>query len=116
MKSRWVLTWKSDGSAKARMVLIGFTDPDLTDLRTDSPTVSRRARMMFLQLCANRRWKVKKGDVVGAFLQNDTETEKARQIYTDAVPEIKAAMNMKEDEVCQLLKAGYGLTSAPRRW
>ena len=71
---------------------------------------------MFLQLCANRRWKVKKGDVVGAFLQNDTETEKARQIYTEAVPEIKAAMNMKEDEVCQILKAGYGLTSAPRRW
>ena len=61
MKSRWILTFKDDGRAKARLVLMGFTEPDLLHLRADSPTVSRRGRQLFLQECANRSWRGKIG-------------------------------------------------------
>lgn len=116
MRSRWVLTFKESGAAKARLVLMGFTDPDLLHMRADSPTVSRRGRMMFLQLCANEGWRCEKGDVIGAFLQGRDETEALRAVYTDPVPELREAMGMKDTEIAQIVKAGYGLTCAPRRW
>ena len=35
MRARWVLTWKSKG--KARLCVLGFQDPDLTEVHRDSP-------------------------------------------------------------------------------
>ena len=40
MRARWVLTWKSTGKAKARLCVLGFQDPDLTEVLRDSPTLS----------------------------------------------------------------------------
>ena len=40
MRARWVLTWKSIGKAKARLCMLGFQDPDLTEVPRDSPTLS----------------------------------------------------------------------------
>ena len=40
MRARWVLTWKSSGKAKARLCVLGFQDPDLTEVPRDSPTLS----------------------------------------------------------------------------
>ena len=37
MRARWVLTWKSIGKAKARLCVLGFQDPDLTEVLCDSP-------------------------------------------------------------------------------
>ena len=46
MKLRWILTLKKDtGKAKARLVALGFQDADLGQVRTESPTVSRSARV-----------------------------------------------------------------------
>ena len=39
MRARWVLTWKSSGKAKARLCVLGFQDPDLTEVLRDSPTL-----------------------------------------------------------------------------
>ena len=44
MTMRWVHTWKVDENtgetkAKARLVVKGFTDPDLTEIRSESPTL-----------------------------------------------------------------------------
>ena len=36
MCARWVLTWKSTGEAKARRCVVGFQDPDLTEVLFDS--------------------------------------------------------------------------------
>lgn len=116
MRCRWVLTFKDCGKAKARMVLQGFTDPDLLTLCADSPTVSRRGRMLFTQMAATHAWRCEKGDVVGAFLQGKEETEALRAVYTDPVPELRAALGLGGDEVAQVVKAGIGFTSAPRRW
>ena len=43
MSMRWILTWKkvdnASPKAKARLVVKGFTDPDLTTLRAESLTL-----------------------------------------------------------------------------
>ena len=57
MRVRWILTRKTDGTAKARLVLLGYQDRDLDKLKSASPTASRRARNNFLQIAAHRRWK-----------------------------------------------------------
>ena len=50
LRSRWVLTWKdaepgsSTKKAKARLVVLGYQDPDLTSVARDSPTLSREGR------------------------------------------------------------------------
>ena len=64
LKCRFVLTWKEniDGSRKpkARLVVLGFADPDITELRAEAPVASRRARQMLLGLTAQRKWKLEK--------------------------------------------------------
>ena len=59
--------------AKARLVVKGFTDPDLTEIRSESPTVSRLSRQLILQLSASRGFRLRKGDVKTAFLSGDRE-------------------------------------------
>ena len=44
MRARWVLTWKSSGKAKARLCVLGFQDPDLTEVPRDSPKFVNRIR------------------------------------------------------------------------
>ena len=69
MKSRWVLTFKAVENdenvvkAKARIVLLGFTDPDLGELETCAPTLTRRSRQLLLGLSMHRRWHQVKADV-----------------------------------------------------
>ena len=47
MDTRWARTWKPDDSkpsgrrAKARLIIKGFTDPDLLDTESHSPTLTR---------------------------------------------------------------------------
>ena len=65
MTMRWVHTWKVDENtgetkAKARLVVKGFTDPDLTEIRSESPTLSRLSRQLILQLSASRGFRLRK--------------------------------------------------------
>ena len=120
MKMRWVLTLKSTsdpGTAKckARIVLLGFTDPDLESLQTSAPTMSRRSRQLALSLATAKRWRLRKADAKSAFLQG-TSNQAARQIYAMPVPELAASLAVEHGEAVQLLKAAYGLVSAPREW
>ena len=75
MRTRWVLVFKAvDGDetkvkCKARIVLLGYTDPDLCDLETAAPTLSRRSRQLCLSLSTVRKWKAYKADAKSAFLQ-----------------------------------------------
>ena len=61
-KMRWLLVWKPDESrpsgkkAKARIILLGFMDPDLTEQATRSPTMTRTtyaANMARYTLCTS---------------------------------------------------------------
>lgn len=77
MRMRWVYATKQDHSCKARIVLIGFEDPDLGEMVTSSPTMSRRTRGLFLTACAHFGWTALTGDVKSAFLQG-AESEEER--------------------------------------
>ena len=48
IRARWVLTWKSSSdpdvkskTPKARLVLVGWQDPELGKIATDSPTLRK---------------------------------------------------------------------------
>ena len=61
MKMRWVLTFKSTDDpgtlkAKARLVVLGFTDPDVGLVNVRSPTLSRRGRQLMLQATSLNNW------------------------------------------------------------
>ena len=120
MKMRWVLTFKNgpeDGTvkAKARLVVLGYSDPDAGYLSTKSPTMTRRSRQLLLQMAAHRGWRVTKADARAAFLQGG-ETQLQRQVFGLPVEELATAMNLSKGRAVQFLKATYGLTVAPREW
>ena len=80
MKMRWVLTHKSAQvdefgrkAPKARLVILGYQDPDLDELERESPTLSSTSRSLIFILAANEKWKLKSGDVKTAFMQGDEE-------------------------------------------
>ena len=60
---------QAQNKQKARLVVNGFTDPDLTTLRAKLPTLSKAARRMILQLGASLNFTFEVGDVKTAFLQ-----------------------------------------------
>ncbi|CAK8996451.1 Retrovirus-related Pol polyprotein from transposon RE1 (Retro element 1) (AtRE1) [Includes: Protease RE1, partial [Durusdinium trenchii] len=115
VRMRWVLTYKENGAAKGRIVLIGFEDPDLGSIQSSAPTMSKRTRQLALQYSSIMRWRLLKGDVKSAFLQGDPD-EADRALYARPVPELAEALHMKENEVVQVLKSCYGLVNAPANW
>ena len=114
---RWILTWKvrDDGSrkAKARAVLLGYQDPSYEYRSTTAPVMTRQSRQMILQLAAWKKWRLRKGDVSGAFLQGREYPDTLHCIPTK---EICAAMNIPENSVTRLRRACYGLVDAPLEW
>ena len=114
---RWVLTWKvkEDGTrkAKARAVLLGYQDPCYEHRSTTAPVMTRQSRQMLLQMAAWKRWRVRKGDVSGAFLQG---REYPDTLYCIPTPEICEAMNLPENSVTKIKRACYGLVDAPLEW
>ena len=115
IRMRWIYTLKADNSAKARIVIVGYQDPDLGSLQTASPTMSRRSRGLFLTAAAVKRWTCLKGDVRAAFLQG-LESERDREIFAKPVAELSERLGGGPDSKVQLLKACYGLANAPAQW
>ena len=128
MKCRWILTWKpldeearrestdplKTRKAKARLVVLGFMDPNLDKLQRDSPTMSRLSRMMVLQLISSKAWSLFSFDIRTAFLQG--QPQKDRLLAIEPVPELAQALSLKSNEICKLTKSAYGLVDAPFLW
>lgn len=116
LSSRWVLTWKEDKSspsgrkAKARLVIKGFQDPDIGQLSSDSPTLTRDARMLLLQTVSSKNWNIQAFDITTAFLRGKSDK---RELAMEAPPELKKMMGMKDNEVCLLKGNAYGRVDAP---
>ncbi|OLQ05959.1 Retrovirus-related Pol polyprotein from transposon TNT 1-94 [Symbiodinium microadriaticum] len=114
---RWILTWKTlengGKKAKARAVLLGYQDPSYEHRQTTSPVMSRQTRQCFLQMCANKKWRVFKGDVSGAFLQGRPYPS---DLFCIPCDEICDAMQIQRGSVTRLRKACYGLVDAPLEW
>ena len=130
MKMRWVVTFKDDGSLKARLVVQGFTDQRLGKIPTSSPTAPRRSRQIFLTLAASLGFQTHKGDVKCAFLQGDLDEQHAddddddnfkiesaqpvSDTFCEPVPELSRKLQLEHHQCVRLLKAVYGLVNAPR--
>ncbi|CAK0880367.1 unnamed protein product, partial [Prorocentrum cordatum] len=113
IRCRWVLTRKSDGTAKARLVLLGYQTKDIGQEPTASPTASRRARNLLLTVAAANSWTIVKGDVTSALLQaNDLE----KDLFVEADEALSAESGVRSGQVLRVVKPGYGIGEAPRKW
>ena len=63
IKARWVLVWKKSSdpdvktkTPKARLVSVGWQDPELGRVATDSPTLRKETKSLVLSVCASQRW------------------------------------------------------------
>ena len=120
IRARWVLVWKKSSdpditskTPKARLVLVGWQDPDLGKVATDSPTLRKETKHLVLSICSASKWKLWGADIKTAFLSGD---ESCRNIYFRPPAEIKQWMNLSTDDLFRLEKAAYGLAEAPRAW
>eukprot|EP00439_Symbiodinium_sp_Y106_P044061 s3557_g5.t1 len=117
MNMRWILTWKirDDGTSKpkARAVILGYQDPSYEHRATTSPVMNRQTRQYLLQVAANHKWSVYKGDVSGAFLQGRPYPE---DLFCIPCPEICEAMNIPAGTVTKMKRACYGVVDAPLEW
>ena len=130
MKMRWVVTFKDDGSLRARLVVQGFTDQRLGKIPTSSPNASRRSRQIFLTLAKSFGFQTYKGDVKCAFLQEDLDEQRVdddenfliesaqpvSDTFCEPVLELSRKLQLGHHQCIRLLKAVYGLVTAPRRW
>ena len=123
MRCRWILTWKPiDEShakeqkfkAKARLVILGYLDPQLDELPRDSPTLGRNAKMLLLQLIASKGWDLRSFDIRAAFLQG--KPQPGRTLAIEPVPELAQALQLTTNQICKLEKGAYGLIDAPYLW
>ena len=130
LRCRWILTWKPlEGTStdpkevqsklkthkpKARLVVLGYMDPQITEVPRDSPTLGKQSKMVILQLIASMGWSLGSFDIKAAFLQG--KPQKDRIIGLDPVSELAQAMTLKPGEICKLDKSAYGLIDAPFLW
>jgi hypothetical protein len=102
--------------AKARIVLIGYQHPDATseEYKVASPVVSHTGKLMFLQSCTMKGWKVGSLDAVTAFLQT-APVEESKRLWTTGVEELREKLKCEKDSnIPRILRSVYGLTTSPR--
>eukprot|EP00435_Cladocopium_sp_Y103_P034072 s2488_g8.t1 len=133
LRCRWILVWKPldenpgkeaqenirseklrTHKPKARLVVLGYLDPNLTEIPRDSPTLGRQSKMLLLQLISSKGWRLGSFDIRAAFLQG--KTQKDRVMGIEPVPELAQALQLTPEEVCKLDKSAYGLVDAPFLW
>ncbi|CAE7356819.1 RE2, partial [Symbiodinium necroappetens] len=117
LKSRWILTWKppeegeTQQRAKARLVVLGFQDPKLTEVSRDAPTLSKEGRAVVLQTIASRRFQLSSFDIKTAFLRGKADA--TNPLAMEPPKELRKALSLRDDEVCELLGNAYGRVDAP---
>lgn len=125
LRSRWILTWKDvdeieakeigkQRKAKARLVILGYEDPNLTEIPRDSPTLQKESRSLILQYCASQKWHIRSFDIKTAFLRGSRRDD--RVLGVDPPDELRKKLGLKPNEICELLKSAYGLVNAPFLW
>ena len=118
MNMRWVLTTKSSGLAKARLVVLGFQAPNITEVETASPTLSKLSKHMILALAANLGYRIKSGDITSAFLQAKANLEND-ELTVWAPPELAVLYGAPPERPIlplRIVRAFYGLVQSPRLW
>jgi len=107
---KWILTEKSDGIPKARIVVIGSCDKEKYTLdETASPTHSAGAFRWFILHAAHFQWDLKQLDVTNAYLHARIKKDK----YISIPPGFD---NPGKNKVGKLCKNLYGLATSPVNW
>ena len=126
MRCRWILTWKSvdeeesktigsHRKPKARLVVLGYEDPQIDSIPRDSPTMWKLSRMFVLQTAASQKWTIESFDIKNAFLRG-TDLSQDRKLAIEPPKEMRDKLKLKDGEVLQLLKGAYGRVDAPYLW
>ena len=120
LRSRWVLTWKNledehgkpnGRKAKARLVVLGFQDPQLTEVARDAPTLTREGRHTVLQTIASFNWILSSFDIKTAVLRGKADNNNPLAMEPPA--ELRRKMQLADNEVCALIGNAYGRVDAP---
>ena len=108
VSSRWVVTTKGEHNqlVKARLVARGFEET--CNIKTDSPTVTKKVISILLSLAASNNWTIDSLDVTSAFLQS---TGNMREVYVKPPRDIR-----KKGIIWKLSKPLYRLGDSARRW
>lgn len=114
--SKWVFKRKIDANGKvkhkARLVIRGFKDRNIYDLRETYAPVSRISLVRTLFAIANKHdLEMAQLDVKTAFLNGKIQNE---EIYMEIPEGTSYPKGMKELKVCKLLRALYGLRISPK--
>ena len=115
MSMLWVHTWKvaedtRETKITSRLVVKGCTDPVLTEIPSESLTLSRLSRQLILQIAASRGFRLRKGDVKTAFLSGDRE-ETRRDMYAEHPQELGDKLQITREQVLKLETAVNGRSS-----
>ena len=96
--------------ATSRIVLPGHMDPDVSEVRTDSPTTQATAVRMAVALCVSPQWLCYLFDISTAFLSGK---EVGSELYVRPPRDLKGTTF---EELWLILRSAYGLAGAPRLW
>ena len=123
---RHMFTDKNDGKrtdsnplpilANDRLLVPGYRNPDLLDLRVDAPTASRNTQHLLLLVAASRQhrsWRLSSCDVGAAFLKS---YEAERVLYAEP-PKAWSGPPLEgvaRGGLLRLKKSVFGLNDAPR--
>ena len=119
MRCRWILCWKppeqpgGQRRAKARLVVLGFTEAGISHIPNDAPTLSKQGRMLVVQTVASRGWELVSFDVSTAFLKGKGD---GRNLGIQAPEELATALQMSRSDQCQLQGGAYGRVDGPYLW
>ena len=128
LQMRHLFTDKNDGKrteqnplpidANDRLLVPGYQDPDLLELRRDAPTAGQHSQNLLFLVGSSvryRKWRIASSDISGAFLKGDQQT---RLLYAHppqpwSGPPLKG---VPPGSLIRLAKGVFGLNDAPRLW
>ena len=103
---------------KARLVILGYEDPDIGQYATYAPTARRDSKGWLFAVAAHRGWQLHSLDAKAAFL-NGRASARPRPIYLDLPADCAEYLRRVYGEEAgprELYKAAYGLGEAPLAW
>ena len=103
---------------KARLVILGYEDPDIGQYATYAPTARRDSKAWVFAIAAHRGWRLSSLDAKAAFL-NGRSSARPRPIYLQLPADCEAYLRRvygSESGPRELYKAAYGLGEAPLAW
>ena len=93
------IEWKGRGTS---LCVLGFQDPDLTEVSRDSPTLSAASEALIMQWVASHEYRLISGDIKTAFLSGD---EDVGNIFIAPPDYLRQMLNVDHETVLRLRKA-----------